>query len=141
MTDADVLARAVVERMLSRDEYSKWLGIELMEVKAQFAKIRMTVREEMVNGFGVAHGGIVFSLADSAFAFACNSNGEIAVAVDCLVSLPAAVRAGDVLTATAQEETATNRLGFTAVTVVNQFGTTVGHFRGTAYRTQKPLPA
>jgi acyl-CoA thioesterase len=141
MSDSDTLAAAVVARMLARDEYSKWLGVELIEVKAQRAVIRMTVREEMVNGFGVAHGGIVFGLADSAFAFACNSNGEIAVAVDCTVSFPAAVRNGDVLTATAIEETSTNRLGFTEVTVVNQFGTTVGHFRGTAYRTQKPLPA
>jgi acyl-CoA thioesterase len=132
MSDSDTLAAAVVARMLARDEYSKWLGVELIEVKAQRAVIRMTVREEMVNGFGVAHG---------AFAFACNSNGEIAVAVDCTVSFPAAVRNGDVLTATAIEETSTNRLGFTEVTVVNQFGTTVGHFRGTAYRTQKPLPA
>jgi acyl-CoA thioesterase len=141
MTDADTLAQAVVARMLARDEYSKWLGVELVEVKAQRAVIRMTVREEMVNGFGVAHGGIVFGLADSAHAFATNSNGEISVAVDCSISYPAAVRMGDVLTATALEETTTNRLGFCEVTVVNQYGTVVGHFRGTVYRTQKPLPA
>ena len=141
MSDADTLARAVVERMLARDEYSKWLGIELVEVKAQRAVIRMTVREEMVNGFGVAHGGIVFGLADSAHAFATNSNGEISVAVECNIGYPAAIRVGDLLTATAVEQTTTNRLAFCEVTVVNQYGTTVGHFRGTAYRTQKPLPA
>lgn len=141
MSEADTLARAVVERMLSRDAYSQWLGVELVEVGAQRAVIRMTVREEMVNGFGVAHGGIVFGFADSAHAFATNSNGEISVAVDCSVSYPAAVRVGDVLTATAVEETTTRRLGFCEVTVVNQYGTVVGHFRGTVYRTQKPLPA
>jgi acyl-CoA thioesterase len=141
MTDPDTLARAVVERMLARDEYSKWLGVQLIEVKAQRAVIRMTVREEMVNGFGVAHGGIVFGLADSAHAFCTNSNGEISVAVDCSVSYPAAIRMGDELTATAVEQSTTNRLAFCEVTVVNQYGTTVAHFRGTAYRTQKPLPA
>lgn len=140
-SDADALARAVVERMLSRDLYSQWLGVELVEVAAQRAVIRMTVREEMVNGFGVAHGGIVFGLADSAHAFATNSDGEISVAIDCTIGYPAAIRTGDVLTATAVEQSTTNHLGFTEVTVKNQFGTLVAHFRGTAYRTHKPLPA
>ncbi len=141
MSDADTVARAVVARMLARDAYSQWLGVELVEIAAQSAVIRMTVREEMVNGFGVAHGGIVFGLADSAHAFATNSNGEISVAIDCSIGYPSAVRTGDVLTATAIEESTTNRLGFCEVTVKNQFGTVVGHFRGTVYRTRKPLPA
>lgn len=139
--DADRDAREVVARMMARDTFSQWLGVELVEVAAQRAVIRMTVREEMANGFGVVHGGIVYSLADSAFAFAVNSGGEITVAVDCSISYPAAVRAGDVLTATAIEQTATNRLAFCEVTVRNQDDAVVGHFRGTAYRTRKPLPA
>lgn len=138
--DRDVRAEEVVQRMLSRDAFSQWLGVEVLEVAVQQAVIRMTVRPEMANGFGFAHGGIVFSFADSAHAFATNSSGEISVAIDCSVSYPAAVRTGDVLTASAVEQTSTNRLAFCEVTVRNQRDEVVGHFRGTVYRTRKPLP-
>lgn len=138
--DRDVRAQEVVRRMLSRDAFSQWLGVEVLEVAAHQAVIRMTVRPEMANGFGFAHGGIVYSFADSAHAFATNSSGEISVAIDCSVSYPAAVRMGDVLTATAVEQTSTNRLAFCEVTVRNQRDEVVGHFRGTVYRTRKPLP-
>ncbi len=132
-------ARAVVDRMMAQDAFSQWLGVEVLDAGPQRATIRMTVRPEMVNGFGTAHGGIVYSLADSAFAFASNSDGLISVAVDCSISYPAAVRPGDVLTATAAEQSATRKLGFSEVTVRNQQGEIVGHFRGTVYRTHKPL--
>ena len=136
----DTTARDVVARMLARDAFSQWLGVEIVEIAAQRAVIRMTVRAEMANGFGFAHGGIVYAFADSAHAFATNSSGEISVAVDCSISYPAAVRMGDVLTATAVEQTSTNRLAFCEVTVRNQQDAVVGHFRGTVYRTRKPLP-
>lgn len=139
-SDADRAARAAVERMLAKDLFSQWLGVEIVEVRVQYAVIRMTVRPEMVNGFGFGHGGIVFSFADSAHAFATNSDGEISVAVECSVSYPAALRVGDVLTAIAVEQTTTNRLGFCDVTVRNQDDAIVAHFRGTVYRTRKPLP-
>lgn len=135
----DRAARAVVDRMMRADEFSRWLGIEVVDAGPKRATVRMTVRGEMVNGFGLAHGGIVYSLADSAFAFATNSNGQISVAVDCTVSYPAAVRVGDVLTAVAHEQSSTRRLGFCEVTVRNQEDVVVGHFRGTIYRTLKPL--
>lgn len=136
---ADAQARAVVDRMMEHDAFSQWLGVEVLEATVKRAVIRMTVRPEMVNGFGTAHGGIVYAFADSAFAFATNSNGEISVAVDCSISYPAAVRPGDVLTATGIEQSSTNRLGFCEVTIRNQRDETVGHFRGTIYRTKKPL--
>lgn len=136
---SDAPARAVVDRMMAQDAFSQWLGVEVLDAGPRRATIRMTVRPEMVNGFGTAHGGIVYSLADSAFAFATNSDGLISVAVDCTVSYPAAVRPGDVLTATATEQTATRKLGFCEVTVRNQHDEIVGHFRGTVYRTHKPL--
>ncbi|MEX2180557.1 MAG: hotdog fold thioesterase [Gemmatimonadaceae bacterium] len=139
MTDADAKARAVVERMMATDAFSRWLGVEVLEVGVKRATIRMTVRPEMVNGFGTAHGGIVYALSDSAIAFCCNSNGEISVALDCSCSYPAAVRPGDVLTAVAIEESSTRKVGFAAVTTRNQDGVIVGHFRGTVYRTGKPL--
>lgn len=131
--------RAVIERLLASDAFSQWLGVELLDAGVKRAVVRMTVRPEMLNGFHTAHGGIVYALADSAFAFATNSNGEMSVAVDCSMSYPAAVRAGDVLTATAVEQSSTRRLGFCEVTIRNQHDAVVGHFRGTIYRTMKPL--
>lgn len=139
-TEADRLARETVERMLVRDAFSQWLGIELVEVRAGRAVLRMTVRPEMVNGFGTAHGGIVFAFADSALAFCTNSDGTISVALDCTVSYPTAVHPGDVLTATGVRQTTTNKIAFAEVTVRNQDDAIVGHFRGTVYRTHKPLP-
>lgn len=137
-TDPQRLAERVVERMLSTDALSRWLGLEVIEVAPRCSTCRMTVRPEMVNGFGVAHGGIVFSLADSAFAFACNTHGTVTVAVDNTITYPAAIHPGDVLTAVAAEEAASNRLGFYRVVVTNQAGAVVALFKGTAYRTSRP---
>lgn len=134
----DDQARAVVAKLVTLDAFSRWLGIEVLETRVGFSLCRMTVRDDMVNGFGTSHGGIVFSLADSAFAFATNAGGFLSVAVDCMVSFPVAVRPGEVLTATALEESTSNRLGFCAVTVRNQDDVIVGHFRGTVYRTNTP---
>ena len=140
--DAQQLAERVVGKLMAADLYSQWLGVEVLETAPRRSTIRMTVREEMVNGFGTAHGGIVFGLADSAFAFACNAQGRLSVAVDCTVNYPAAVRPGDVLTAIAIEEASTNRLGFCTVTVRKQDDVIVGFFRGTVYRTnQEHFPA
>ena len=96
----------------------------------------MTVRNEMVNGFGVSHGGVVFSFADSAFAFACNTHGSVTVAVDNSITYPAPIHPGDVLTAAAHEEAASSRLGYYRVDVRNQRDEVVALFRGTAYRTR-----
>ena len=138
--DADLRARETVERLLVTDAFSRWLGVEVLEVAVGRAVLRMTVRPEMVNGFGTGHGGIVFAFADSALAFCTNSDGTISVALDCTISYPAAVRPGDVLIATGVRETTTNKIGFASVTVRNQDEVVVGHFRGTVYRTHKPLP-
>lgn len=136
--DPQRLAERVVERMLATDALSRWLGLEVVEVAPRRSTCRMTVRPEMVNGFGVAHGGIVFSLADSAFAFACNTHGMVTVAVDNAITYPAAIHPGDVLTAVAGEEAASNRLGYYRVVVTNQAGAVVALFKGTAYRTSRP---
>jgi acyl-CoA thioesterase len=129
-------ARAVVDSLMTTDAFSRWLGIEVLEAAPGRSTLRMTVRDEMCNGFGTSHGGILFSLADSALAFASNSHGWLSVAVDCLVSFVKPVRPGDVLVATAVEESSTNTLSFTAVTVRNQDDVVVGHFRGTVHRTK-----
>jgi acyl-CoA thioesterase len=135
--DEQTLARAVVEKMLSVDGFSRWLGIDVLEISPGRSVLRMTVRDEMINGFGTAHGGIAYSLADSALAFATNTGGFISVAMDCTISYPAAVRSGDTLVATAIEESTTNKLAFCAVTVRKQDEVIVAHFRGTVYRTPK----
>jgi acyl-CoA thioesterase len=127
-----------VAGMLARDAFSRWLGVELLDVGEGRCTLRMVVREDMVNGFGVAHGGIAFSLADSAMAFAANGGESITVAVDNSVSYPAAIRAGDELTADARQESSSRRLAYYAVTVRKQDDSLVALFRGTVYRTTRP---
>ena len=137
MSDAQKLAERVVAGMMAQDAFSRWLGIEIVTVAPDTSTVRMTVRPEMVNGFGVAHGGIVYSLADSALAFASNTHGKVTVAIDNAISYPAAVNVGDVLTATATMASSSRRLSFLNVTVVNQAGATVATFKGTVYKTEK----
>lgn len=136
-TDARFLAVRIVNGMLAKDAFSRWLGIEALEIAPRRSALRMTVRAEMVNGFGVAHGGIAYSLADSALAFACNTHGQVTVAVENAISYPAPIAVGDVLTAVAEEESSTNRLGFYRVTVKNQHDVLVAIFRGTVYDTKR----
>ncbi len=137
-TGAPPAAEALVTALMTRDRFSQWLGIEVLEAAVGRAVLRMTIRDDMVNGFGTSHGGILFSLADSAFAFATNAGGLLSVAIDCSVSFPVAVRPGDVLTAIAIEQSTTKRLAFCDVTVRNQDDVIAGHFRGTVYRTAIP---
>lgn len=138
MSDAERLAERVVSGMMARDAFSQWLGIEVLVTKPDESSVRMTIRPEMVNGFGVAHGGVVYSLADSALAFAANTNGNVTVAIDNAITYPAAINVGDVVTATCTKDSTTRRLGFYRVTVTNQAGAIVATFKGTVYRTEKP---
>jgi len=136
---AQQLAERVVGAMMARDAFSQWLGIEVLDVAPNAATCRMTVRPEMVNGFGVCHGGITFSLADSALAFASNTHGRVTVSIENSIRYPAPIVPGDVLTATAEEQSATRRLAFFNVTVRKVDGTPVGLFRGTVYRTSRAI--
>jgi acyl-CoA thioesterase len=131
------LAERVVASMMASDAFSQWLGIEVAEVAPRRSTCRMTVREEMVNGLGVTHGGIAFSLADSAFAFACNTHGRVTVSIENSITYPAPIHAGDVLTAVAQEEATSGRLSYYRADVTNQRGEVVALFRGTAFKTQR----
>jgi acyl-CoA thioesterase len=132
-----VTAERVVRGMMARDEFSRWLGIEAIEIAPRRSVVRMTVRKEMVNGFGVAHGGIAYSLADSALAFACNTRGTVNVAIDNAISYPAPVHVGDVITAVATMDSETNKLSFYRIVVTNQSGAAVATFRGTTYDTKR----
>ena len=136
MTPED-LARRVVDGMMAKDAFSHWLGVTVLSVSPGAATVRMTVRPEMVNGFGVSHGGIVYSLADSALAFASNTHGRITVAIENSISYPQPVSVGDTLTAVAEEESFTGRIGYYRVTVRNQNDLLVAIFRGTVYRTKQ----
>lgn len=140
MTDLDAQQKAerVVAMMMRTDGYSQWLGVEILEIAPAKAVIRMTVRPEMCNGFGVCHGGVSFAFADSAFAFACNTQGNLAVSIENSMTYPAAIRPGEVVTATATEASRSNRILYYHVHVTKADGTVVGLFRGTAYRTEKP---
>jgi acyl-CoA thioesterase len=134
-SDDQAQAEAVVAGMLAKDAFSQWLGVELVTLRPRACTLRMRVREDMVNGFGVSHGGIVYSLADSALAFASNTSGNVTVSVDNTVSYPAPVQVGDDLIAVAEEETTGARLGFYRVTVARQDGTVVALLHATVYRT------
>jgi acyl-CoA thioesterase len=138
VSDADGLARRVVDKLIADDAFSRWLGIEIVEAAFRRSVIRMTVRAEMANGFGICHGGVTFAFADSALAFACNSHGTLTVALENNIGFPAAVRVGDVLTAVADADTVKRRAGFYRVAVTNQDGETVAIFRGTVYDTGRP---
>jgi len=131
-----VKAETVVAGMMARDLFSQWLGLTIVDVRPKTCTVRAAVRPEMVNGFGVAHGGIVFAIADSAFAFACNTHGRVTVSIENSVTYPMAIQRGDVLTAVAESESESNRLAYYKVTVRNQKDDVVALFRGTAYKTK-----
>jgi acyl-CoA thioesterase len=135
--DSQALAERVVAGMMARDAFSRWLGVVVSNVAPNTSTTKMTVRPEMVNGFGVAHGGIAYSLADSALAFASNTHGRVTVSIDNGITYPAAVNVGDELTAVAAMESSTKRLAFFRVKVTNQKGETVAGFHGTVYKTEK----
>lgn len=137
--DEHKLSKDVVNKMLETDAFSKWLGIELLEIREGYAKIKMMVRNEMVNGFGIAHGGIAFSLADSAFAFACNNRNNLSVALDTNISFIKAVNVGDGLIAEAKEIHNGRSTGVYSITIKNQKNEQVAMFKGTCFRTNKTL--
>jgi acyl-CoA thioesterase len=135
----DFLAKKVVDKMMTDDLFSQWLGIELVEIKEGFSRIKMTIRKEMINGLGVVHGGIAFSLADSAFAFACNNRNNLSLALDTSINFIKPVHPGDELTAEAKEIHNGRSTGLYHIIVTNQYEHTVALFKGTCFRTGKPL--
>lgn len=127
----------IVSKMMETDAFSQWLGIEVIESKEGYCQLKMTVRPEMCNGFGIIHGGVTFSLADSALAFASNAYGKLSVALECSISYPNPVNVGDTLFAEATEVNLSNKIGIYNIPVTNQNGILVGAFKGTVYRTSK----
>ena len=142
-TNAQQVADAVAEHMYARDRASKTLGMRIVAISEGAAFLEMKVREDMLNGFDICHGGFITTLADSAFAFACNSTGEMTVAAGLTVDFLMPARAGDVLTARAFEVVQSGRTGVYDITVTNQRGEQVAMVRGRAHRMKdrRVLPA
>jgi len=131
------LAKKVVEKMISGDAFSQWLGIEVLEVAKGFCKLKMTVRDEMTNGFNIAHGGIAYSLADSALAFAANSDGVQSLSVETSISHTKKVMSGDSLIAATQEISKNDKNAVYNISITNQDNIEIAHFQGKVYRTKR----
>ncbi|HBF51208.1 MAG TPA: hydroxyphenylacetyl-CoA thioesterase PaaI [Massilia sp.] len=132
--DAQALAELAGKTMYERDPASKGLGMTLDEIRPGYARMSMRVRPDMLNGHASCHGGFIFTLADSAFAFACNSHNFNTVGAGCTIDYLAPGREGDVLTAEAQEQALAGKTGVYDVTVTNTEGKTIALFRGKSHR-------
>ena len=131
------LAKKVIDKMISGDAFSEWLGIEILEITTSYCKLKLKVREEMTNGFKIAHGGITYSLADSCLAFAANADGLQAVSIETSISHTKKVNSGDILTAISKQVNKSSKTALYYITITNQNKLEVAHFKGTVYRTEK----
>ena len=130
-------AKEIVAKMISGDAFSKWLGIRVLEVSKGFCRLEMIVRKEMTNGFNIAHGGISYSLADSALAFAANSDGIQSLSIETSISHSKKVMSGDKLIAETEEISKNEKNAVYNISIKNQKNITVAYFKGTVYRTNK----
>lgn len=130
--------KEITNTMMELDYFSQWLGIKVIDVTEGACKLEMTVRKEMLNGFGIAHGGITYSLADSALAFACNSHGQKSVSVETSISHTKSLVEGDTIIAEATEDHKSNKIGVYHIKVYKKENNEiVALFKGTVYRTSK----
>lgn len=128
----------IVDKMLTTDYCSQWMGIEVVEIKEAYCKIKMTVKKEMLNGFGILHGGIAYAFADSAFAFASNSLGRVAVSINGNMHFSKSAKEGDVMIAEAKALNISYKTADFDVNVIHQeSGEVYYRFRGTVYRTSR----
>ena len=129
--------RKIINKMFDQDAFSQWLGIKIVEVSEGNCQLQMPVRSEMLNGFQIAHGGIAYSLADSALAFVSNSHGRKSLSVETSISHTVSVKEGNVLTAATEELSLSDKIGVYLITITNQDNKEVAYFKGTVYRTSK----
>lgn len=132
-------ANTIVDKMMQSDFFSQWLGINILDIKPGYCKLSATVRKEMLNGFGIAHGGITYSVADSALAFSSNSKGSKSVSIETSISHIISLKENDVIVAEAVCETETEKLGHYKITVFleNQPEKIAALFKGIVYKTSK----
>jgi acyl-CoA thioesterase len=139
MEEGKISPEQVLEIMLKRDQFTKWLGLEIDSHHQGYCKLHFTVNDDMLNGFDIIHGGILFAASDSAFAFACNSHGMISVALDVTISFARPVKSGERLIVEATELYLGHKIGIYDVRTTNQDGEIVCLFKGTSYRTSKEV--
>ena len=129
----------IVQKMMDNDAFSQWLGIEVEEVTEGYCRLKMTVRPEMLNGFYILHGGVTFALADSCFAFASNSRGQLSVSLQASMSFPNPAKAGDILIAESKELSLSRSSATYDIEIRNQQTNEIaGLFRGVAHRSSRP---
>ncbi len=129
-------ANDIVHKMFDNDAFSQWLGIVVHEVSEGSCTLSMTVRKEMLNGFGIAHGAITYAIADSALAFASNAHGRQSVSIDTAINHIESLKEGDVIMATAYENSVKNKFGFYSIKIKKE-DTLVALFKGTVYRSDR----
>lgn len=136
--ETEVIMRSpqdITEQMMANDHFSQWLGIQVIELKEGYCKLQLVIRKEMLNGFGIAHGGIAYSLADSALAFAANSRGQKAVSIETSISHVKSVQEHEVMVAEAIEESCSNTLAVYSISIkMTADLSLIALFKGTVYR-------
>lgn len=135
--DEQAIASKVVDKMMGSDWFSQWLGITVDKITPGSCMLRMKIRKEMLNGFAIAHGGITYSLADSALAFASNSHGRKAVSVETSISHTVSLKEGDVIIAEAEEVSLKEKIAIYNIVIKKEDGEVVALFKGTVYRTSR----
>ena len=129
----------ILQKMTENDAFSHWLGLVVDEIGAGNCRLHYVVKPEMLNGFGIIHGGAVFAASDSAFAFACNSHGRLSVALDVSITFTRSAKVGETLFVEAKEVHLGNKTSVYDIITRNTQGETIAIFKGTAYRTSKSI--
>ncbi len=137
MNPSEKAKKIVLDLMMENDAFSKWMGIQIHDVGIGTCTLQCTIKSEMLNGFGICHGGVTFAIADSALAFASNSHGIKSVSIETSISHTKTVQAGDFITAIASEKHLSSKLGIYEVILTNQDNVIVAIFKGTVFRTGK----
>ena len=127
----------IVNKMYDKDAFSKWLGITIIDIQEGYCKLSMDISKDMLNGFGIAHGGITYSLADSALAFAANTYGKQCLSIETSISHVVPCKEGDILIAVTRELSKTDKISIYLITIINQNDKEVAIFKGTIYRTSR----
>ena len=131
------IPKQVLEKMMSKDAFSQWLGLVVDDIGEGYCRLHYTVKSDMLNGFGIIHGGVVFAAADSAFAFACNSHGRLALALDVSITFTKAGKWGETLYIEAKEVHLGTKTSVYDIVTRNEQKEIVAIFKGTAYRTSE----
>jgi acyl-CoA thioesterase len=139
MKEEKLSPREILDIMLEKDRFTRWMGLQVDECREGYCKLHFRVNDDMLNGFSIIHGGVLFSASDSAFAFACNSHGHVTVALEVSINFTRPARSGELLTVEAQELHLGNRVGIYDIRTTNEGGELVALFKGTAYRTSKEI--